>query len=309
MALVRREVILAKIESTYNNNALPVPATDAVLVENPAWTHAGATLIERNNVKATLGKTKSIFGSTLKSVSFDAEVKGSGSAGVAPEIGVLLRGCGMSEVVVASTSVTYEPVSSDFESLTLFYYADGIRHVITGARGNVSFTLEAGQAAKARFTFTGHDGGVSDVPMVSPSYDTTVPAPLINVPFSIGGFSAAISSLSFDLGNIVAFPPDIRSPDGFGEIIINDRDVNGSFDPEQVLVGDNDYIGDWKGGGDLALTTGVVGSVAGNRFAVSKPAVTYRDIAPGDREGLRTFEIGFGAGEDSGDDEISLAFT
>ena len=309
MALVRREVILAKIESTYNVDSVPVAGTDGVLVENPAWSHEGANLIERNGVKATLGKTKSIFGSTLKSVTFDVEVKGSGAAGTAPEIGPLLRACGMDETIVASTSVTYAPISAAFESITIYYYADGIRHIITGARGNVSFTLEAGQAAKASFTFTGHDGGVSDSAMVSPTYDTTVPAPLVNVPFTIGGYSAAISSLSFDMGNTVAFPQDIRSSDGYGEVIINARDVNGSFNPEQVLLATNDFIGGWKSGADLALSTGVIGGAAGNRFAVSMPAVTYRDVAPGDREGLRTFEIGYGAGESSGDDEVSIAFT
>lgn len=307
--LVRREVILAKIESVYNTDPSPVAGTDAILVENPAWSHEAANLIERNGVKATIGKTKSIYGSTLKTITFDVELKGSGSAGVAPEIGPLLRACGMDETIVASTSVTYEPVSTGFESITLYYYSDGTRHIITGARGNVSFTMEAGQAAKASFTFTGHDGGFSDASMVSPAYDTTVPVPLINIGFTVGGYSASLQSLTFDMGNTVAFPPDMSAADGFGEIIINARDVNGSFNPEQVLVATNDYIGDWKAGSNLALATGVIGGTAGNRFAISMPAVTYRDIAPGDREGLRTMEIGFGAGESSGDDEVSIAFT
>ena len=307
--LVRREYILAKIESVYNTDPTPTPAADAILVENPAWSHESVNLIERNGVKATIGKTKSIYGSTLKTVTFDVELKGSGTAGTAPEIGVLLRACGMDETIVASTSVTYAPVSSSFESITIYYQSNETLHKITGARGNVSFTMEAGQAAKASFTFTGHDGGFSDAAIGSPTYDTTIPVPLINVGFSIGGYSASLQSLTFDLGNTVAFPPDMSAADGFGEIIINARDVNGSFNPEQVLVATNDYIGDWKAGSNLALSTGVIGGTAGNRFAVSMPAVTYRDIAPGDREGLRTMEIGFGAGESSGDDEVSIAFT
>ncbi|MCK7495178.1 MAG: hypothetical protein MZW92_31855 [Comamonadaceae bacterium] len=42
-------------------------------------------------------------------LTFDVEIKGSGAAGTAPELGVLLKGCGFGETVVAVTSVTYAP--------------------------------------------------------------------------------------------------------------------------------------------------------------------------------------------------------
>lgn len=306
--LVRKEVILAKLETTYNTD--PTPATsDAILCSNLSWSHESARLIERDNVKSTLGKTQAVFGGTLKTISFDAEIKGSGAAGTAPEVGALLRACGMDETVVASTSVTYAPVSDAQESATIYYYSDGLLHKVTGARGTVSINLEAGSAGKMSFTFTGHDAGVSDVALVTPSYDSTVPPPVLDATFTIGGTSSAIASLSCDLGNALAFPADIRSSDGFGEVIINARDVAGSFNPEQVLTATNDFIGDWKAATSMAMAVGTIGSTAGNRFAVSMPAVHYRDVAPGDREGLRTFEIGYGAAEASGDDEISIIFT
>ncbi len=307
--LVNREVILAKVESTYNTDASPVAGTDAVLAENLAWSHEGARLIERLGVKATLGKTQSIYGGTLKAVSFDVELKGSGAAGTAPEIGPLLRGCGFGETIVASTSVTYEPVSTGFESLTIYYYSDGLLHKITGARGNVSFNLETGAVGKATFNFVGHDAGVTDTAMVSPSYDSVVPPPVLSVPFTIGAYSAVINALSIDMGNAVTTPPDMSAADGFGETIITTRDANGSFDPEQVLLATKNYISEWKASTTQAMATGVIGSTAGNRYAFSLPAVYHREVAPGDREGLRIYEIGYGAAEDSGDDEVSLAFT
>lgn len=307
--LVNREVILFKIESTYNTDPTPSASTDAVLVESPSWTHEGARIIERTGVKASIGKEQSIFGGTLKSVSFDVEIKGSGSAGAVPEIGQLLRACGLDETVVASTSVTYAPVSTSFESGTLYYYSDGLRHIVTGCRGTVSFNLETGAAPKASFTLTGHDTLLTDTAIVTPTYDSTVPVPVINVPFTIGGYSAVIANLSLDLSNNVTTPPDMSSSDGFGETIITARDVNGSFDPEQVLLATNNYINDWKNDTTLALATGVIGSTAGNRVAFSCPAVYYKEISPGDRDGLRTYEIGFGCAESSGDDEISIAFT
>lgn len=309
MALVNREVILVKIETTYNTDPTPAAATDAVLVESPSWSHEGARMVERNNVKATLAKDKSVHAGNLKQVSFTVELKGSGAAGTPPEIGPLLRACGMQQSIVASTSVTYRPVSTGFESVTIWYYSDGIRHVITGARGTVSFNLEAGSFGKAEFTMTGHDGGVTDVAMVSPTYDTTVPPALINVPFTIGSYAAAITKLAVDLSNSVAMPASMSATDGYGEIIITARDVQGSFDPAQVLAATKNYISEWKAGTTGALTTGTIGATAGNRYAVSAPVCYYREVSPADRDGLRTFEIGCGFAESSGDDEISIVFT
>lgn len=307
--LVNREVITAKVEGTYNVDAVPTGASDAVLVESPSWSNEGARMIERANVKATLGKDQSVFAGSLKSISFEMEIKGSGAAGTPPEMAALLRGCGLGESVVASTSVTYTPVSTGHESITIYYYSDGILHKITGCRGNVSFNMEAGGVGKASFTFTGHNADVSDTALVSPSYDVTVPAPVINVPFSIGGYSAVINALSADLSNGLATPSDISSSDGFGEVIITSRDVAGSFDPEQVLKATKDYINEWEQSVAMALSCGVVGSVAGNRYQIAMPAVYYREVGPGDRDGLRTFEISYGAAESSGDDELSLIFT
>ena len=306
--LVNREVILAGVESTYNT-AVTLTGSNAILVEGPSWSHEGARMVERNNVKASLAKDQSVFAGTLKQVTFECELKGSGAAGTAPEIGPLLRACGLDETIVASTSVTYAPVSTGHESITLNYYSDGIRHVLTGCRGTVSFALEAGSFGKASFTFTGHEATPTDVSLVTPTYDSTVPPPLINVPFSIGGYLAVITNLAVDLTNGIATPASISAADGFGEILITSRDVAGSFNPEQVLVATKNYISEWKAGTTAALTTGVVGSSAGNRYTLSGPACYYRDIGAGDIDGKRAFEITCGFAESSGDDEISLAFT
>jgi hypothetical protein len=67
------------------------------------------------------------------------ELAGSGTAGTAPAYGSILKACGFSETIVASTSVTYAPVSSSFSSVTIYYNVDGVRHKLTGCRG--TFTL------------------------------------------------------------------------------------------------------------------------------------------------------------------------
>lgn len=307
--LTFREVILAKLEVTYNTDPVPVGTTDAILVEDPSWALEGLRMHERPAVRPSLGKLQQVYGGTLKSVSFVCEMKGSGAAGTAPEIGVLLRGCGLDETIVASTSVTYAPVSTGHESITIYYFQDGIRHVLTGCRGNVSIEGEAGGIWKASFTFTGHSDAATDVALPTPAYDSTVPAPYLNAAFTIDGFSGIISKLNMDLSNQISMPADCSASDGFGEIQISGRDVNGSFDPEYTVVASEDWEGNFRSGASMALASGAIGGTAGNIINISNPAVSYRSISPGDKDGIRTLETPFGAAESATDDEISIAFT
>lgn len=309
--LTNREVILAKVEVTYGTDSVPVEATDAKLVENIGWSNEGLRMNERPAVRQNIGMLQMVFGGTLRSITFDVEIKGSGGAvDDVPELGTLLRGCGFGETIAPATDVQYQPVSTGHESLTIYYFQDGIRHIMVGCRGNASFNLETGALGKISFTFTGHLVDVTDVALpAAPVYQVNVPPPLINVPFSIGAYSAIINALAFDVSNTVATPPDMSASDGYSEIRITQRDVQGSYDPEAVLIAVNDPYTELQAGTLLAVTTGVIGSAVGNRIQVDMPAAFEKDISPGDRDGIRTYDIPLGFAEDTGDDEVLLTFT
>ncbi|MCP4477836.1 MAG: hypothetical protein GY818_07070 [Planctomycetaceae bacterium] len=304
--LVKRELIALAIEAAYNVDENP-GAADAILVEDVGFSFEGSRMIERNPIKGAFGKEKSIFAGTLAQVTFTAEIKGSGTAGTAPEIGQALRACGLAETIVASTSVTYEPASESLESATIYYYQDGKRQKITGARGTVEISATVGEVAKASFTFTGHHAEDADAAIITGTFDDLAPPPMIAVPFTIGGYSAEISALNFALNNEVTTPASLSASDGYGEVRISDRDCSGTFDPLMTLIADQDWVADWQAGTERNLTTGVIGTVAGNRFNLTVPAASYRELGQGDRDGSRTYDIGFGAnGEDAAFD---LAFT
>ena len=224
----------------------------------------------------------------------------------------MLRACAMTEDITASTSVGYQPESDPalHESGTIYYYQDGIRYDLLGCRGNVSFNFETGAIPKMSFTFTGHLVGPADQALVSPVVLSLVPEALKLVPFTIGAFAAKINAISTDLSNTLAMPPDMAASDGFGEIQITARDVNGSYDPEaELLATDNPHL-DFVNGVAQAISIGPIGATPGNIIDVDYPAGYYRDIAPGDRDGIRTYEIPFGAAEDTPpDDEFVLLFT
>ncbi len=300
--LLKRELILAKVESTYNNDASPTAANDAILVENIGWSFAGARMIERTAVKPTLGQLQGIHAGTLLELSLDVELKGSGVAGTAPEIAPLLRSCGLSETINAGTSVEYAPASTNHESATIYYNEDGTRYALTGCRGTVSATFAVGEIAKASLTITGHISQRSDANEGSPTYDSMVPPPVLAAGFTVGSFAADISNIAIDLGNEIATPSSISSADGYGEILITDRNVSGSFDPLATLISQEDWYQDWVDGNNKAIDLSI-GNDVGNQIALSIPTAYYRELSPGDRDGIRTYEVAYGA---TGDD---AAFT
>lgn len=312
--LTSRALILAKIEVTNNVDPVPVAGTDAILVQNVSWSHEGARMNERPATRPSLGKLQHVFGGTLKAVEFECELKGAGaaySASVRPEIDVLLRACALGATVVTTASlesVTYKPVSGSHESITIYYFEDGKRAVITGCRGNVEFSMETGSLGKAKFRFVGHEATPTDVALPTPTFDSTVPPAIKGGAFTVGGYSAIISALSFNANNAIAMPPNFSAADGYAEVRITGRDVSGSFDPEDVLVVTKNFINEWKSGTTGALASGTIGGTQYNRYSVSMPVVYYREVAPGDRDAIRTMDLTFGAAESAGDDEISLVF-
>lgn len=302
---VKRELILIKIETTQGTDAVPTAALDAVLVEDIGWSYAGARMVERNPVKGTLGKFQSIFAGTLMEMTFKAEIKGSGVLGTPPEIGPALRACGIDETIVASTSVSYSPVSTGQESVTIYYFEDGARYDILGCMGNPNVNLPVGEIGMVEFTFTGHVVGPTDVALPTGTFDAINPAPVIAGAFSAIGFSAVINALSMDLGNEISTPADFNAADGYSNVFIADNDPAGSFDPEApLLLATKDFHAEWRAGTNGSIETGTIGP-ATERYALTMPTSYYRELGPGDRDGLRAYEIGYAA---AGDDAAFTLF-
>lgn len=310
--LLKNEVILAEIESTYNTDPTPTGA-EAVAFSDVSWSNEGLRMIERNLVKQGLDMEKRIYGGHLKTIVFTCELKGSGAAGTAPEFGPLLRSCGMDETIVVSTSVTYGPVSTALESCTIYYFegdgTNGIRHILTGCRGTCVFNFQVGDVPKVTFTMTGHRSNPTDNAAPTPTYDSTDPVGLINIPFTVGGDSLVVNGFTLETTNEIATVESLSASDGYGDVRISSRDPGGSLDPETVLVATTPIIADLTGGQENAISIGSIGATAGNIVDLDLPAAYYVDAGPADREGIRTYDLPYKAAISAGDDEWSLVFT
>lgn len=307
--LNHRAVLLAKVEGTYNTDSVPTGAANAMLVEKLSWSFANARMAQRMPLRTSQGKLKDLYAGTLISLKFDCEIKGSGSAGVAPEFGPLLKACQMAETVVGATSVTYKPASSAGTSLSIYFYRDGKLIKATGCVGKVSGSVAVGQTGKLSFEFLGHFVSETDAAVATPTYLSTVPVPAIAAAFSLDSTTFALTKLDFDLGITVAVPDNIVAADGYGTLQITDRNPTATLDPEDILVATYNIVNKWQTGAAVAFTTGVIGSVAGNRYAITAPAMVQAEQSPGDKGGIATRELKLELAESTTDDELSLVFT
>jgi hypothetical protein len=313
MALTRKKFLIAKIESTYGTDPTPVGGNDAVQVTN-----LEVTPIESDNVQAAafqgfIGNSTrgTLVANKRVAVTFDVELGGSGTAGTAPAFGPLLKSCGLSETIVASTSVTYAGVSSSFDSATIYCFYDGTRHKITGARGTVTFNMTAGQFPTASFVMTGIYNAPDDTAL-SGSFTVANQAAALeindtNVTTATfhGVTDVRLESLDLALNNEVLYKETASSQ----EVLITNRTPSGTAVIEAPAVGTTDYFAK-----ATAVATGnssfVIGATGGNIITMTMAQTDITGVSYGDTNGVVSLSMPYLAlPSTSGNDEFSLAFT
>lgn len=313
--LTRNEMILAKIEGTYGTDSTPdgtnAIALAGIVQANPA---EQARLAERPVIRGgSIGKGAPIFGGSLFGFTIEVEIKGSGDANdTPPEYGPLLRACGFTETVNASTSVVYTPRSTGHESCTIYYYQDGVLFKVTGCRGNVSFSGAVGEVMTATFTMVGRKtaGDPVDASQPTPTLDAAVPPVFLSNNFlSIASYNPAFTEWSLDMQNVVNAGGNANAADGFGVVRVTERNPGGSINPEMTLVATQDWLDDWESGNTKALSF-QLGTAGGNQFEFSIPVMRYLEPSFDDRDGTRAIGISYKADESGSlNDEVTITFT
>jgi len=307
--LTRKRVILIEEESTYNTDAGPDGA-DAVLVKDLSIVPQQSDVISRDLIRPYLGASEQLLANTRVECTFSVELAGSGTAGTAPRYGKALKACGFSETIVANTSVTYDPVSASFDSVTIHYNLDGVRHKVTGARGTFSITANVGEIPTIDFTMTGVYVAPDDSAQPSVTYANQA-TPLIfkqgnTTDLEVMGLTTAkLSSYSLEMGNEIVYRELVG---GSGEVLLTNRNVTGSVSIEAVALGTKDYFAL-----ALANTLGIIkfthGTAAGNKVKVASAKADISDVSYGDLDGIAMLEIPFTAvPSTSGNDELEIEY-
>ena len=309
--LTRKTVILAKVETGgYGVDATPTPAANALLVKDVAVKPVGE-VVERDFLRSSLSPLEFVRGMKEVELSFETELKGTGTAGSVPAWGwegELLRACGMDEQINTGVDITYQPVSVDFESASIYVYKDGIFHKILGCRGTFAIVGTVGQYLALRWTFRGLYAAPADDSPATQTFSSVKPAVLLSAGLTIASYSPVASRIEVALNNELGRRTDINEAEGLKEVLITRRRPGGSFDPESALEATHPFWADWQTALAKALNIGPIGATAGNKVTITAPKMQLEDIAYGDREGLQTYEIPFRLAMSAGDDELVIKF-
>ena len=307
--LTRKRVILIEAESSYGTDPTP-SATDVVLVTDLSITPQSSDVVNRDVVRPYLGSSQQLLANTRVECTFSVEFAGSGAAGTAPRYGSALKACGLSETIASGTSVTYEPISANFSSITIHYNVDGVRHIVTGCRGNVALSAEVGSIPTLDFTFTGIYNAPTDTALPSVTYGNQA-TPLIfkngnTTSFQLLSFAGALQSLSFDMGNSIVYRELVG---GTKEVLLTDRAANGSVSIEAPALSSKDFFVAALSDTALGNLTVTHGTAAGNICRFSSTKVDIGDVTYGEMDGVTMLEIPYTLVPSSANDELSIVYT
>lgn len=310
--LSQRALVLAKKETTSGTDAVPTPAANAFYVSDPVFS-VDPTVLERNVTRLTFSQIPSVVGRKLASVTFTVQVHGSGTAQTDPKWATLLEGCGMLRTAKTGTTdvpkgIEFLPRTTSTTTLTLYIYYDGILHKLTGAMGTFQISADAGQFATIQFTFTGnYVEPTATVMPTTATFENTVPPQVELAQLTFGGSSSlVVNSFSFDMQNNVVPRSDVNAADGFRGVRISGRNPSGGIDPEAEPS--QTFWTQMATSATAALSM-QVGQALGNQLLITAPAVQLTGVGYGDRDGLRTYDLGLAYRGATGDDEIKLFFT
>jgi len=193
-------------------------------------------------------------------------------------------------------------------SASIYFNVDGVRHVLLGARGSVSFDLTAKAIPKMKWKFTGLLGTISDQTLPTADFtgwQTPVTVSTANTTdINLLGYNgAAIQTLNFDIANSVTY----RQLIGYESVLITDRKPAGSISLEATTVATKDWWTIAKN-----ATTGPFcvkhGQTAGNIVGFTSQKAQLADPKYSDSDGvaMMDFSLMFIPYAAAGNDDIRI---
>ncbi len=305
--LEKKKVLLAKAEASYGVDP-SLAATNAILTQNLKINPYQGNRVSRNYDSPNLGNNEEINTGPYSEITFDVELAGSGTAGTAPGWGVLVRGCAYSETVDAGVSVRYDPASANHESLALDFNIDGQRHILLGARGDItSISMGRGNLPLLSFRFIGLYATPTQAVAAADFslFQSPLPVTNANTPtYQLHGFDVDAEEFSFALNNEVVY----RNVIGSERIIITDRAPSGKFKIEAPVLSDKNYFTTIES--HAGIVTGALsivhGKTAGNIIEVAAPKVQLSSLAMENSDNVLVYTMDARFMNNAGDDDFSI---
>jgi hypothetical protein len=315
--LIKKTVVLAKVEVTPGTDAVPTGAANALKVFDLSITPLELSSIEIKILSAHFGAAMSLPGTSYSKCSFSVSLSGAGLAATAPAWGALMLGCASAETtgLLTPNRVEYLPITDLLKTLTLYWHDDGLLHAMLGCMGSVKLSAKSGEAPKLTFDFTGIETTPTAVGNATPvltAWKDPVAIKKANVTDILlgcsyaagalaGGTSYNSSGLTLDWGNQVKFSPLLSTE----EVVMEDRKIKGAFSVALSAAQEATLIGQIKSRTVQGLGF-VIGATSGNKIMLHAPAMVLKTHKKEEFNGQRMVGFDFELDPVAGNDELRI---
>ena len=310
MIYFNEKILLLGMETVYGT-APVLAAADAILATKIRIMPMEGQDLSRDLERPHMGAQATIPVDLHAKMSFTVEILPSGTAGTAPVIGKLLRALGCAETIVAATSVTYNPVSRNHESVAVHLWIGDTRFALIGARGTGTLRVNASGIPVLEVELTGLWTQPSQAARIEPDLDDQLEADVLaatttNTPvFTVNAVGLVMRSLSLTLGNQV----EPRFLIGADRVLITGRQELVETTVEAVPLGTLNPFA-------LALARTKVpialthGTAAGKTVSLSVPAAQVQRLQSiEEQQGIAEWPLRLVPQPVARNDQWTLAFT
>jgi len=282
-------------------------ATDVITTDNNVFVNPKAKSIEYKDIgNGALGNSKTIVNNDYVTADFtvDVNAKGSGAAGTAPTYGEVLKACGLTETVNASTDVTYTPASS-FVAGDAIAYLDDYKREVTGIAGTFTFGGKVGEIPKFSFSlkgFTTLDETSEANPAVTLDPNENLIIKSVTA-VTVGGSSISLEDFTFDFGVDIQ---EVYGVGGLKEYYISD--YKPTLKVSAVKTKGNSAH--WTELNDNSQKSVIVtlGTTAGGIIEFTAPYCQPTDVSESDENGKVKYDRTWACENSAGGDNFSIVF-
>lgn len=307
--LWNRAAVAAKVEASEGVAEALVGTDFNIEAENISIT-PDLPFFPKESVSPSLSRRKGTSGGPRgMRLTFDTQIRGSGTATTPASWAVLFKGCALDETIGAG-EVDYDPRSDsiNFETLTIAINVDGVQFLVKGAMGTFRINLTSGEPGRITWEFLGVYVEPTDVAVPSGmTYDGQVGEAWVNGTGTLGGSTFWFKTVELDIANTLAPRERPGELGGVFSYRVTMREPTFSIDPEMELVATENFFNDLTSNATHAFV-GVINGGAGNTVTVNAPAVQYEGLEPAERDGIMILNASgrLLAATDAGDDEINI---
>jgi hypothetical protein len=308
----RKAQVVVKEEATEDTYLAPAGDGTGIMIAQNVNFSVDQTSFEPEYLRGDYLSGDVVPGSASATMSFDVPAKGSGDPGdVVIEYDSCLKACGLEATNSAGTSDTYTPIST-FTGVSLLpgisYSAslliNGVRHAVGAAFANMTFAGNADGIGMFTFTFQGQYQAYADDALEAPTLQTTIPPAFrgasmaVNMAAAGSNTMTGVQNFTFDLGNVITVGKDVNNATGVYGARIVSRRSSGSIDPEIQLAAttSGDFFAAARAGTVATITTGAVGSTAGNKYQFDIARAVFGMPTSSNRGGIESLTVPFTCG-------------